>query len=109
MHTTFTNCRINPLARRPLCLRTTIDGMNDKDATLACIKTKIVKDQSRPSCFQLNRFTGHMLPGLFSTAATKTNAFVAACQWTEADKAVLPSWIGLPYQSLATRGGSLPR
>ena len=79
--------------------------MTGKDATLAFFQTKIVKDQSRPSCFQLNRFTGHMLPGLFSTAATKTNAFVAACQWTEADKAVLPSWIGLPYQPLATRGG----
>jgi hypothetical protein len=40
---------------------------------LLYIKTKIVKDQSRLSCIQLNRFTGHMLPGLLSTGATQTN------------------------------------
>ena len=83
--------------------------MNDKDATLAFFQTKIVKDQTRLSCFQLGRFTGHILPALFSTAALQANASSAACQWTEADKAVLPSWIGLPYQPLATRGGALLR
>ena len=83
--------------------------MNDKDATLACIKTKIVKDQSRLSCIQLDRFTGHMLPGLLGTAVCKTKASRTVCQWTEADKAVLPSWIGLPYQPLATHGGALLR
>ena len=41
---------------------------------LLYIKTKIVKDQSRLSCIQLNRFTGHMLPGLLDTDAPQTNA-----------------------------------
>jgi hypothetical protein len=41
---------------------------------LLYIKTKIVKDQSRLSCIQLNRFTGHMLPGLLGTATHQANA-----------------------------------
>jgi hypothetical protein len=41
---------------------------------LLYIKTKIVKDQSRLSCIQLNRFTGHMLPGLLGTAVHQTKA-----------------------------------
>jgi hypothetical protein len=41
---------------------------------LLYIKTKIVKDQSRSSCIQLSRFTGHMLPGLLGTDASQTNA-----------------------------------
>lgn len=41
---------------------------------LLYIKTKIVKDQSRLSCIQLNRFTGHMLPGLLGTDASQTNS-----------------------------------
>jgi len=73
MHATFTNLRANPLARRPLCLRTTIDGMNDKDATLAFFQTKIVKDQTQQSCNQLG-CTGHILPALLSTAALQANA-----------------------------------
>jgi hypothetical protein len=41
---------------------------------LLYIKTKIVKDQSRSSCIQLSRFTGHMLPGLLGTATTQAIA-----------------------------------
>jgi len=65
------------------------------------LSNQIVKDRSRPGCFQPRRLPSHNLLGPHIAEGRLLDSPMDRGR----QGSFTPSWIGLPYQPLATRGG----